>query len=502
MNLTAVFVGMPASGKTTVGRLVARCLGEPFADTDTLIEAKAGMSIPAIFKERGEEGFRQLEAEVIREAVASRSGILALGGGALETPSTREALAGHRVILIDAEREVLLARLRRSTNDRPLMRGDTEANLDRLLAEREPLYRECATDVVRSDGTQARRVARRVLDILGAARHERLEAGNFDIIVGENLSLEAAIAATSATDIVLLTQDKPAPEEYRAALESAGRLVEGQIGRGSPVAEISEIRYLLEQEGIARSGMVFVFGDGDAQRLAAYATRTHGGGLAVVAVPTSVEAALCGAWEARHVGWSSWARYEPTEILCDLALIERADGDMAEALAQGFARDTSLMPVATAPSLDSTQLSQLLLGGLAARAEGPHAIQRDEEFHYGHTLAHAIMTLNPNIGHSHALGFGMLFAAGIAEALGLAEEGWQIQHAEALASAGLPIRLEGISREALERELKAQSRIDAPDAKMHRYTNRILIVPTSGEPRVINSVRGPALDAGFRAIGL
>ena len=149
--IDAVFVGLPASGKTTVGKILARYLDSDFADSDTLIEEETGKTIPELFEERGEDGFREVEAEVIARALEERSGVLSLGGGAVLSADTRKALDGHRVFFIDVDKKILISRLQRSTNDRPLMRENVEENLERLGNERKHLYREVATDIVSSE---------------------------------------------------------------------------------------------------------------------------------------------------------------------------------------------------------------------------------------------------------------------------------------------------------------------------------------------------------------
>ena len=84
-----VFVGLPGSGKTSVGRLVAARLGCSFRDADQVLSEQAGMSIPEIFATRGEEGFRELEVKTIAELLASDTGVISLGGGALTREETR-----------------------------------------------------------------------------------------------------------------------------------------------------------------------------------------------------------------------------------------------------------------------------------------------------------------------------------------------------------------------------------------------------------------------------
>ena len=100
MSPAVVLVGPPGAGKTTVGRLLAARWGVAFADTDDLVEARAGRAIADIFTGDGEPAFRALEREAVAEALAAHTGVLALGGGAVQAEQTREALAGHPVVLL------------------------------------------------------------------------------------------------------------------------------------------------------------------------------------------------------------------------------------------------------------------------------------------------------------------------------------------------------------------------------------------------------------------
>lgn len=103
MAPVAVVVGPPGAGKTTVGLAAAALLGVEFADTDHLIEVRAGKPIPEIFFDDGEPAFRALERAVIAETLGSFEGVLALGGGAILHEGTREALRGHTVVFLSVE---------------------------------------------------------------------------------------------------------------------------------------------------------------------------------------------------------------------------------------------------------------------------------------------------------------------------------------------------------------------------------------------------------------
>jgi shikimate kinase len=146
-----VLVGPPGAGKSTVGRLLAERLGVGFRDTDADIEELAGKPIPEIFFDEGEEYFRTLEKNAVAAALAEHGGVLALGGGAVLAPQTREALRGHTVIYLSVELTDAVARTGLSAA-RPLLAINPRATLKAMLDARRPLYEEVATIVVKTDG--------------------------------------------------------------------------------------------------------------------------------------------------------------------------------------------------------------------------------------------------------------------------------------------------------------------------------------------------------------
>lgn len=160
MSPKAVLIGLPGTGKTTSGRQLAKRLEVPFADSDDLVEQRAGRTVRAIFEQDGEAGFRQAEAEVIGAALTAFDGVLALGGGAVLAAGTREALAtsGVPVVWLRAEVSTLANRVGRA-EDRPLLAGDPVGRLGRLAAERQAIYEGVATVVVDADQRGAKRVA-------------------------------------------------------------------------------------------------------------------------------------------------------------------------------------------------------------------------------------------------------------------------------------------------------------------------------------------------------
>ena len=97
----AVLVGLPASGKSTIGPRLAKAMGVSPLDTDAVVEETTGRTIPDIFSTDGEKELRRIEEEVVRAALAAHDGVLSLVGGAATSAGVREALAGHTVIYLE-----------------------------------------------------------------------------------------------------------------------------------------------------------------------------------------------------------------------------------------------------------------------------------------------------------------------------------------------------------------------------------------------------------------
>ena len=165
-GLNLYLVGMMGAGKSAVARPLAAALGYRMVDADSVIEQAAGRSIPAIFAEQGEAGFRNLETAVLGQIASWHSLVVATGGGVVSRPENWGHMQQGVVIWLDAEPELLLQRLRNDPTPRPLLQGsDGPERLQELLQQRLPLYAQADLRIVQQ-GEAAEVVAANVLTAL------------------------------------------------------------------------------------------------------------------------------------------------------------------------------------------------------------------------------------------------------------------------------------------------------------------------------------------------
>ncbi|QHE87997.1 shikimate kinase [Hydrogenophaga sp. BPS33] len=150
MSVSSSFlVGLPGSGKSTVGRQLARRLAQPFVDTDHVIEQRLGCSIREFFEREGEDRFRDIEAAVVDEFTQGPAAVLSTGGGSVLRPENRTHLHERgTVFYLKSTPEELFRRLRHDRN-RPLLQvADPLQRLRDLFDARDPLYRSVAHFVI------------------------------------------------------------------------------------------------------------------------------------------------------------------------------------------------------------------------------------------------------------------------------------------------------------------------------------------------------------------
>lgn len=169
-----VLTGFMGTGKSTVGKVLARRLGSTFLDLDELIEKEAGMPIKEIFSSYGEARFRELETEAIKRLSSGLLGdrlVVSTGGGAVVREENRALLKGWgRLVCLKASNEEILRRVGNRA-DRPLLAGpDREEKMERLLAERREAYMDCDLEID-TTGQRPEDVAKDIQKVLARKKH-------------------------------------------------------------------------------------------------------------------------------------------------------------------------------------------------------------------------------------------------------------------------------------------------------------------------------------------
>jgi shikimate kinase len=163
-----VLIGPMGSGKSAVGKQLARSLGREFVDSDAEIEQRTGVDIAFIFEKEGEAGFRQREREIIAELAVRENSVIATGGGAVLEAENRDRLTANGVVVyLRTTVAQQLERTRSSTNRPLLLEGDPRTVLDELMSKRAPLYEQTADIIVDTGG---RRVGTVVNEIAAKLR--------------------------------------------------------------------------------------------------------------------------------------------------------------------------------------------------------------------------------------------------------------------------------------------------------------------------------------------
>jgi shikimate kinase / 3-dehydroquinate synthase len=449
------FVGFMGAGKSAAARAVAEALGTDARDTDAVIENEDGRPITEIFAVEGESGFRAHEERVARDLLA-RGGVVSLGGGAVETPSVREALAGHVVVWCDVDREVAWERV--SRNDRrPLGRDRTE--FDRRFDARRPLYEEVATATLPSDAREAARSAAQWLDALRRAPRLRMawarsRSGEYPAVVGAGATRLAA-GGSLLPGRWFTVADAAALGEHPGLVPPCEATLEVPGGEGSKtLAEAERVLQRLAEAGARRDDGVIAFGGGVVGDLAGFCAATYQRGIPVVQVPTTLVAQVDSAYGGKtgvdlpqgknYVG----AYHQPRAVLADPATLRTLP---PPEIAAGLAEVVKTAIIAGGPLWDGVR--RLPAGEvpgeeivfacartkLAVVAEDERDTGRRAVLNLGHTVGHAIEAASEysRYRHGEAVALGLLAALRLSGADALREE-----VAELLTRHALPTRLD------------------------------------------------------------
>jgi shikimate kinase/3-dehydroquinate synthase len=441
-----VLVGFMGAGKSTAAREIAVDLGVRAVDADALLAERLGAPIEAFFAEHGEADFRRREEELVLELLdRPDDAVVALGGGAVESPRVREALRRHRVVLLDVEADVAWSRCKDTA--RPLARDRDAFNA--LHARRRPLYEEVAHVIAPAVRGMARRAAALVPD--GArAVWAHTDGGDYPVIVGRGVR-KLDVGAPGRPFVV--TDDEVGP---RWAPDAHVVVPAGEAAKTIDTA--SAVWRDLVRLGATRGDHLRAVGGGCVTDLAGFCAATYQRGIPIVQVPTTllamVDAAIGGKTavdlpEAKnYVG----AYHQPLAVLADTETLATLP---AEEHAAGYAEvvKTALIAggrlwerVASGAPVDDDVIFSCARTKVAIVAQDERDGGRRQVLNLGHTVAHAIETVTgyERLRHGEAVALGLLAALRLS-----GQDELRARVRELLAHARLPTTLEGLDVDAI-----------------------------------------------------
>lgn len=517
-----VLVGMPGSGKSKIGRLLAKHLDCPHIDTDLLIVERQGHSISDIFAEQGEDVFRACERDAVREALEHRA-VVSLGGGAVTSAEVRQMLEGHTVIFVDCDIDELVERVSRNT-DRPLLRDDPRGMVSRLFSERRNYYEQVATLSVTSDASPVEGLVQRVLALLSQEQHIRVGGVRSYEVIVHPLDSVAQIrrALDSQTQRLLLIHSPHMREhsEFLARqLEASGytcSLFAHPDGEDAKTVEVLALAWdAAAHAGLSRRDAIISVGGGATTDLAGFVAATWLRGVDVVHVPTTVlamvDAAVGGKTGINTPAGKNLAGafYPPKAVIADIALVEslpqaEVRAGLGEVAKCGFIVDQEILHLIETNDCQMLSASASPMMDLVVRAIKVKADIVSEDFtesgireflNYGHTLAHAIEKCeNYAWRHGEAVAVGCVFAAELAYDRGLLSTEEVERHRMIFSRLGLPTSYSGASLAELTSAMYS-------DKKVRRGGLRFVLLDGIGNPVTVSVSEGELTDPA-RRIGI
>lgn len=469
-NQNIFLVGLMGSGKTTVGRALAKRLNMRFVDSDVEIESRTGASIPLIFEIEGEASFRQREADVIADLTAQHGIVLATGGGAiLDARSRRYLHERGTVVYLRASINNILQRTSHDRNRPLLQTADPRQRLEDLSVQREPFYREVAHVTIDTGRPNVQWLVQSILSQLDSLRSTQPSSVSMDksqqaraislnvdlgersypIAIGPGLldDPDAMRRMIPGSHVAIVTNTVVAPlylERLVATLKAAGKgsysivLPDGEEEKNwQNLMRIFDA--LLERKSDRKITLV-ALGGGVIGDMTGYAAASYMRGVPFVQVPTTllaqVDSSVGGKTGINHPLGKNMigAFYQPQAVLADTDTLNtlpnrELSAGLAEVIKHGAIIDPAFFDwiEASMPKLlakDAAALSYAVQRSCEIKAD---VVRQDERegglraiLNFGHTFGHAIES---GLGygewlHGEAVGCGMVMAAELSLRLG------------------------------------------------------------------------------------
>jgi shikimate kinase / 3-dehydroquinate synthase len=486
------------SGKTAVGRELAKALGRRFYDSDAEIERRTGVDIPFIFEKEGEAKFRERERECLAELSCLTGAVIATGGGAVLDAQTRARLSrtGVIVYLMTSVDEQL--RRTRTTRNRPLLHdADPRRVLERLARERRPLYEEIADISIDTSGRQVRNIVAALRQRLarfdaspiakagGPCESRCVESievslgdRSYPIRIGSGLLHDYALLAdtVAARQVLIVTNDVVAPLYLEAVRGALGErdvrvLVLPDGEQHKTLATFAAIMDRLVEAQFHRDACLIALGGGVVGDVAGFAAACYQRGIDFVQVPTTllaqVDSSVGGKTAVNHPRAKNMigAFHQPVAVVADTDTLrtlpprELAAG-LAEVIKYGLILDEPLFAwleahIEALLALDAEALGFAIRRSCEIKAaivaEDEHERGRRALLNLGHTYGHALEALGgyERWLHGEAVAIGTKLAARTSHALGMlgAESCERVE--ALLRRARLPLAAPGIDADSV-----------------------------------------------------
>lgn len=479
-----ILIGMMGSGKTTVGRLLAKQLGKTFIDSDEEIQRRTGVTIPHIFDVEGEAGFRQRESAVLEDLAERNDLVLATGGGAILSSHNRSVLkASGTVIYLKSSVHDLWQRTRHDTNRPLLQTADPRAKLQELFEQRDPLYSEIA-DIVMHTGKQSVHVLlmrlQQRLQELHANNNVRedesmktisvgLAERSYPIHIGSDLLKKselllpylprkrAVIVSNTTVAPLYLDQLKEVLVHHQINIESI-ILPDGEQYKNSESMDL--IYDALLRAHCERSTPIIALGGGVVGDMTGFAAASYLRGVPFIQIPTTllsqVDSSVGGKTGINHPLGKNMigAFYQPLVVLADVTTLDTLSdkelrAGVAEVIKYGLIRDLPFLEWLEANiekmlSRDKAALQYAIARSCQNKAEVVGNDERESGeralLNLGHTFGHAIEN-GMGYGvwlHGEAVATGTIMAADLSHRLGWLNAEDVVRVRKLFERAGLP----------------------------------------------------------------
>jgi shikimate kinase/3-dehydroquinate synthase len=467
MNTFIFLYGPPGSGKSETGLRLAAALDLPFIDLDKEIMIQAGQSIPDIFLQEGETGFRAHERAVLEKTHTMSAGVVALGGGALLDPENRKMVAARgKVVCLQASPEILLNRLKLGEGSRPLLADRTDPEVLSWLNRRQAHYLtfpcQLDTSVLTADQSAWE------MQVVTGIFHVSGMGASYDVIVqpGGLDELGAELHQRGFKGPIVLVSDAVVGALYAGRAADSISQVYGQVAgvhipggeRLKTIDTVASLWTAFVDARLERGSTVVALGGGVVTDLTGFAAATYMRGVPWVVAPTSllgmVDASLGGKTGVDLPQGKNLigAFYPPRLVLADPGLLESLPeaelrNGLAETVKHAVIGDPNLFERCSKGLVAlGEDWSELVRRAMAVKLTviqaDPYERGQRAVLNLGHTVGHALEKVSDfAIPHGEGVAIGIVVEAHLAVKIGLAQPGLPQQLAETLSRLGLPTAL-------------------------------------------------------------